>query len=153
GDPFGLKHLVRIRPHAGELPLTHRLADSAVDARGPAALLWVFDLDGHAPDAFNFDRPGFAVLHRTEPLVVGAAGEHVAGLKGRDLRRPGNNLANRVLHVLGVVILTQLVVLPKLHTQFLWIWHLIPSYDPRSHRAKRIRRLVKKEHPRPQPTR
>src|SRR5262249_2451670 len=145
-NPLGLKHLIRIRPHPGELPLPHRLAHSAVDTNRPAALLRIFDLDCHAPDTLDFDRSSLAVLHRTQPLVIGAAGEHIADLEGRDLRRPGDDLANRMLHVISVVILAQLLVFPKLHTEFLWVGNFITSHDPWSHRAERIRRLVNKEH-------
>ncbi len=44
------------------------LTDSTVDADRSASLLRVFDLDRHAPDALNFERPGFGVLHRAAAL-------------------------------------------------------------------------------------
>src|SRR5713226_5785872 len=105
GNALSLKHLARFRHHAGELHLPHRLADSPVDANWPAALLRIFDLDGHAPDALDFDRPSLAILHRTESLVIGAAGEQVPDFESRDLRRPSDDLANWVLHVISVVVL------------------------------------------------
>src|SRR5260370_27857182 len=105
GNALGLKHVVRFRHHAGELHWPHRLADSPVDANGPAALLRIFDLDGHAPDALDFDHTGLAVLHRTEPLMIGATREHVPDFEGRDLGRPGDDLANRMFHVISVVVL------------------------------------------------
>src|SRR5258708_4467529 len=105
GNALSLKHFARLRHHASELHLPHRLADSPVDANGPAALFRIFDLDAHAPDALDFDRPGLAVLHRTKPLVIGAAREHVPDFEGRDLRRPRDDLANRMFHVISVVVL------------------------------------------------
>src|ERR1700733_5313097 len=44
GDALGFNHLARLRHHAGELHLPYRLADSTVNADGPAALLRIFDL-------------------------------------------------------------------------------------------------------------
>src|SRR5712691_7821884 len=113
-NTLGLEHLVRVWPHPGEFPLADRFADAAVNAERPAALLWIFDLDRHATDAFDFDRRGFTVLHRAQPLMIGAAGEYVAHLKRGDARGPCHNLTNRMLHIVGVVILTEFLVFPKL---------------------------------------
>src|SRR5262249_30217891 len=132
-NALGLKHLIRIRPHAGELPLPHRLAYSAIDAHRPATLLRIFHRHAQAPETLDLARPGLPVLHRPQPLVIGAAGEYVAHLQRRDLRRPSDDLANRVLHVLGVVVLAQLVVLPERHTEFLWVRYFVTRHDPRPH--------------------
>ncbi len=68
--------------------------NAAVNAERPPTLLRIFDLDRHPPDAVDFDRAAFAVLHRTEPLMIGATGEHVANFQRGDAGGPGDNFTN-----------------------------------------------------------
>ena len=65
-----------------------------VNAERPAALLRILDLDRHPPDAIDFDCADFAVLHRAEPLVIGATGEHVANLQRGNAGGSGDNCTN-----------------------------------------------------------
>src|SRR5277367_1945093 len=86
GNAPRLKHLAWLRHHAGKLHLPNRLTDSTVEPDRPAALLRVFDLDRHAPDAHNFDRPGLAVLHRAAALEARRETERTDLLNQENLR-------------------------------------------------------------------
>ena len=74
-----------------------------VDAPLPAALQRVDDIQPHAPDMLHLDLDGLAVLQGAEPLVVGAAGDDVAGIEGHDRRGELDKLGNPMLHIVGVV--------------------------------------------------
>jgi len=84
---------------------------------GQQRFLRTFDLDRHPSDTIDFDHSSFAVLHRSEPLVICATGKRLANLNGGDARGPGYNFANRMLQVVSVIILTKLLVHPKAHAK------------------------------------
>ena len=67
----------------------------------------------------DFDFHGLAVLQRAQALVVGAAGDEIAGVHGHHRGGELDQLRHAVLHVVGIVVVAQLAVVPEPHDRSL----------------------------------
>src|SRR5436309_8121655 len=63
-----------------------RRVGAHVDALLPGAREGITDAELHAADPVDLEVDNLAVLQRTQALVVGAAGDHVARVEGHDRR-------------------------------------------------------------------
>ena len=75
---------------------------------------------------------------RAEPLVVGAAGDQVAGVQRHDRRGELDELRHPVLHVVGVVIVAQLAVVPEAHDDIVGLGDLVGGGDARADRGEGV---------------
>ena len=106
------------------------------------ALQRIANVEPHAPDALDLEVDDFAVLQRSETLVVGSARDHVAGIERHDGRCELDELRHEVLHVVGVVVVPQLAVDPETHEDVVGIGDLVERRDARPERRERIERLA-----------
>src|SRR6185437_13638692 len=118
-----------------------RGVDAHVNAALPAALEWIAHRKLHAADFFDLDLHRLAVLQRAEPLVIGAAGDEVAGIHRHHRCGEFDELGHAMLHVVGIVIVPQLPVVPEAHDDIVWIGDLVGSRDAWTDRRERIERL------------
>ena len=116
-----------------------------VDAAIPSPPQHVAHRDGQRANVVDRQCHRLAVLERTETLVIGAAGDHVAVTESDASGGPRDQLGHAVLHVVGVVVVAQLSVVPEPDVQVVGIVDLIGGDDPRPDRAEGVKRL-------PQPT-
>ncbi len=114
-----------------------------VDAALPSALKRVgrrWKL--HATDMLHLDLDRLAILQGAEPLVVGAAGDEVAGIQGHHGRGELDQLRHPVLHVVGVVVVAQLPVVPEPHDDVVRLGNLVGRRDARPDRREGVERLA-----------
>src|SRR5579871_3271263 len=118
------------------------LGDIPVDLLRPASTEWVFNSDFESTHTVDLHGQAVSVLYRAKTLMVGPTRDQIPGVERGNPRRPSYELGNRVIHILGAVILSQFVVHPQAHVQVLRIGDFVPGDDPRSHRTKRVPRLM-----------
>src|SRR5665647_78636 len=87
-----------------------------VNSALPCAFERIGNLQRHLTNVLDFNLDGLAVLQRAKALVVGAAGDQVAGIHGHDRGCKFDQLRNTVLHVVGIVVVAQLAVVCLLYT-------------------------------------
>src|SRR5215472_9082018 len=109
-----------------------------VDALLPRALERILHGQPHPPDAVDLEVHGLAVLQGTQTLVVGAAGDEIPGVERHDRRRELDQLGNRVLHVVGVVVVTELAVHPELDVDVVGLRYLVGGGDARPDGRERV---------------
>src|SRR5579859_6474280 len=102
-----------------------------IDPPLPFALQRIGNLQRHAADLLDLDLDALAVLQGAEPLVVGAAGDDVAGVEGHDRRGELDEFRHPVLHVVGVVVVPQLAVVPEAHDEVVGLGDLVGGRDAR----------------------
>ena len=113
-----------------------------VDALVPRALERVAHVEAHAADPVDLEVHDLAVLQRTQPLVVGAAGDEVAGVQGHDARGELDQLGHQVLHVVGVVVVAELAVDPELHVDVVGVGDLVERGDAGADGREGVERLA-----------
>ncbi len=106
-----------------------------LEARGPrpGPLEVVFDVNREAAEMLDFQFDLIAVHKRVKAPVVGAGGEHVAGLERMHGTDPRDTFRDVVGHVVGVEVLEQLPVVPELDLQLVRVRDLVLGDEIRPH--------------------
>src|SRR5712691_8939761 len=118
-----------------------RRVGAHVDALLPGACEGITDAELHAADPVDLEVDDLAVLQRTQALMVGAAGDHVAGVEGHDRRGKLDQLRHQVLHVVRVVVVTELPIDPELHVNIVGVGDLVGGGNARADGCKRVEGL------------
>src|SRR5581483_1530321 len=99
----------------------------------PGAFEVVANFYAQAAERLGFELDRVAVLKRIQAAVVGAAGEHVAGLERMDRAHPLDAARNFVRHVAGIVVLHQHAVVPQAHLKTVRILDFVGGDEIRTH--------------------
>jgi hypothetical protein len=90
----------------------------------------------------DLDLNRLTVLQGTEALVVGAAGNQIAGVHGHHRGGKFNEFGHAMLHVVGVVVVAELAIVPEPHNEIVGVRNFVGGDDAGADRREGVERFA-----------